>query len=189
MQLIIQSSTIKAVKARSCQIYYPIPEMLKRSCPNDLRRNAAPQGCWKQSAVIQTQQNPVFSAYSFTAASHAHKPEDTAVSRACTQTHNTGPLIISNPVLLLGPHSSLMCLWPKVDFAVSLFTSLWCRGCMLERLNQKGQRAGGGVVRLSPAGLCVHAHVHSLPSKLQHQNQTKTVHWIKKKNPVHLQRK
>lgn len=59
-----------------------------------------------------------------------------------TYPDSTNPLIISNPVLLLATHSSLMCLWPKVDFAVSVFTSVWCRGCMPGRLNQKDTGLG-----------------------------------------------
>ena len=86
---------------------------------------------------------------------HTHKPEDTAV-QSCTHTcgqyrtiNHRQPSSASRPTLLS---------WPKVDFAVSVFTSVWCRGCMPRRLNQKDRGQGGIGVHCCTQRVYIHAH-------------------------------
>lgn len=125
---------------------------LSLSIPDKLEDTCVDTSAWQQNSSSLAEHGSML-FYCCQPFMHIHKPQDTAILCTHTHTQSTGPLIISNPVLLLAPLSSLMCFWPKVDFAVSVFTSVWCRGCMPWRLNQKDRGLEGMSALLNSAGI------------------------------------
>lgn len=72
-----------------------------------------------------------------------HKHTSLRIQQCWTHTHTVWDHLSEATQFCFSSNTPLTRLWTSVDFAVPVFTSEWCRGCTLWRLNRKLRGQGG----------------------------------------------
>ncbi len=173
-----QSFWAKPLRPAKPQHTGEITGYLCRSCANDLWRNTTENLLTpkhnRNSSFLAKHESMLL--YCCQPSVHTHTHKSLRIQQYYVHTDSTGPLIISNPVLLLTPHSS------HVFLAQSWLCSLCIYLSVVQRLHaveikSEGQRDSGGMsALLNSAG--IHACTYPTGEHQQDHTKLKAVFWI-----------